>query len=282
MNSLLQWIKAFAFFAMLPASVFVFDRWHSHRRSYGSYFDFTWDGFLAYWPIAVGIIVVGLLALILFDPRSDEISEYLTVAENDLNSLLRSWGGGLSAAARRDLAKERADWISMVEPSSAKRDQFFDLGQKDMEGGAQATPGGRARLTAFLLREVYNGRIKAAQSKILAEVKNDKDGKVPYVAPGLRELIGMDKFEKDKDFSGSGVPWLRLVMAVKRYRHPRYIIMTKTGSDGKKFAVTNWDVIEELNSAKSLTASRATGRTTNHSGQQESGQSPAPRAKRWR
>jgi hypothetical protein len=156
----------------------------------------------------------------------------------------------LSKDTRKELAKERAEWISMLDPSSEKRDLFFDLNQKDLEGGVPSAPGGKARMTAFLLREIYNGHIKAAQSKILAEVKNDKDRKIPYVAPGLSELLGMDKFDRDKGFSGSGVTWLRLITTVKRYRHPRYIIMVKTGSDGKKFAVRNWDVIEELTRQK--------------------------------
>jgi hypothetical protein len=99
-----KWLKGFVLFAMLPAGVFIFEWMQDHlRRTHSSFFDFAWNGFLTYWPIAVGIVVV-LLAVVMFNPRTEEISEYLTVAERDLNSLLRSWGGGLSEAKRKELA----------------------------------------------------------------------------------------------------------------------------------------------------------------------------------
>ena len=49
-------------------------------------------------------------------------------------------------------------------------------------------------MTAFLLREIYNGHLKAAPSKVITETINDKDKKIPYVAPGLREF-GMEEFQ---------------------------------------------------------------------------------------
>jgi hypothetical protein len=84
-----KWLKAFALFAMLPITVFIVE-WIQDRlrQTHSSFFDFVWNGFLNYWPIAVAIIVVGFLTVVMFDPRAEEISEYLTVAERDLNSLL--------------------------------------------------------------------------------------------------------------------------------------------------------------------------------------------------
>jgi hypothetical protein len=249
------WLRGFALLVALIAIPFFIEKaMHGHRRVYGSYFDTAWNGLLTYWPtaavIAAGIVFVVFLTGILFDSRTAEISQYLTVAENELNSLLRSWGGGLSATARKDLAKERAEWLSMVHPWSVKRDLFFDLNQQDLEGGGQAAPGKKARMTAFLLREIYQGRIKAAQSKIIAETKNDKDGNPPYVAPGLRELLGMDEFERTGNFPSVGISKAKLIMAIKRYRHPRNIYMVETDSNGNRIEVKGWDVIEGLTRQK--------------------------------
>ena len=58
--------------------------------------------------VAFGIVVlllIGfLIVLVLYLPQTYEISEYLNLAERELNSLLRGWGGGLTADKRKAIA----------------------------------------------------------------------------------------------------------------------------------------------------------------------------------
>ena len=238
------WLKGIALFVMIVVvSLLLEMAFGRHGQMYRPYLERAWNSLLAYWPIIAGVILVGLVGFIRFDPRTKKVSDFLTVAENDLNLLLRSWEGGLSATERRDIARERAGWISMLPPSSEKRDLFFELSQKDLEGGGKAAAGAKARMTAFLLREVYHGRVETAQSTIIAATK---DGKQPYVAPGLRELLGMDSFERYGAFSAPVYSPRRIRLAVNLFRHPREIRMVKTDPDGKRYEVLNRDVIEEL------------------------------------
>ncbi len=108
-------------------------------------------------------------------------------------------------------------------------------------GGPQGFAMGRARFTASLLREIYEGNVKNAQLKVYHEVKN---GRKPYIAPGIRQILDYDKFDERTGFpEGSGIPWFPLMLAVKLYHHPRHIIMVKPD----KTVVENWAVIDELN-----------------------------------
>jgi hypothetical protein len=241
------WLRGLALYVMLIVVALLLEELlGSHPPIDRRYLERAWNGLLAYWPIIAGVILVGLVGFIRFDPRTKKVSDFLTVAENDLNLLLRSWGGGLSEATRRDIARERAEWLSIVDPSSEKRDLFFDLSQKDLEGGGQAAAGAKARMTAFLLREVYHGRVETAQSTIIAATKESKDGKPPYVAPGLRELLGMDNFERYGVFSAPVYSPRRIRLAANLFGHPREIRMVKINPDGKRYEVFNRDVIEEL------------------------------------
>jgi hypothetical protein len=166
-----------------------------------------------------------------------------------MNSLLRGWGGGY--ANRKDVVKERADWLSMIPDSNPAAlaevyKSFFDLNQEDLKsGGPQGAAMGKVRMTAFLLRELYEGNVKNAQLKIFNEVAN---GGKPYIAPGIRQIIGYDQFDatdvKNNGFAPNvGVEWFPLWLTVKLNRFPRNIVMIRTD----KSRVYNWDVIEELN-----------------------------------
>ena len=140
------------------------------------------------------------------------------------------------------IPKDKADAVSDIYK------QFFELNQKDLTGGAQGEPMGKARITAFLLREIYEGNIRTAQLKIENEFKNSKDKKLPFIAAGLREILDIDHFDEAAGrFQPPGAVWsFPLWLAVKLHRHPRHIIMVKAD----KTKVENWDVIDELNRQK--------------------------------
>ena len=104
---------------------------------------------------------------------------------------------------------------------------------------------GRARFTAFLLRELYEGNVENARLKIFNEVAN---GGKPYIAPGIRQMVGYDRFDvNDVRYNGfppdASVDWFPLWLTVKLHRHPRNIIMVKPD----KTVVENAAVIDELN-----------------------------------
>jgi len=146
---------------------------------------------------------------------------------------------------RKALVKERAEWLSMIASDNADLPniykQFFELNQEDLiSGGPQGAALGKARFTAYLLREIYEGNVKNAQNKI--EVETRADGSPPFVALGVRELVGFDKFDRGSFPPGAGVSWLPLMMAVKLYRHPRNIIMVRPD----KTVAYNHEVIDEL------------------------------------
>ncbi len=55
---------------------------------------------------------------------------------------------------------------------------------------------GKARITAFLLREVYEGNVINAQRKIYNEyVVSGK--KIPHHVAGLREILDVDNFDPE-------------------------------------------------------------------------------------
>ncbi len=211
----------------------------------------SWDDVRTYGLPALVLLplLVFLIVLLLFLPRTYQIAEWLTLAEREMNSLLRGWGGGYGN--RKDVVKERADWLSMIPNSNpaALADvykSFFDLNQEDLKsGGPQGAAMGKVRMTAFLLRELYEGNVRNAQLKIFNEVAN---GGKPYIAPGVRQIVGYDQFDMDK-YKKNGFPpdagedWFPLWLTVKLNRFPRNIVMIRTD----KSRVYNWDVIEELN-----------------------------------
>ena len=123
---------------------------------------------------------------------------------------------------------------------------FFDLNQEDLKsGGSQGAAMGKVRMTAFLLREIYEGNVKNAQLKIFNEVAN---GGKPYVAPGIRQIVGYDQFDvndvKNNGFPpDAGVGWFPLWLTVKLNRYPRNIVMVRAD----KSVAYNRTVIDELN-----------------------------------
>ena len=60
----------------------------------------------------------------------------------------------------------------------------------------------KVRMTAFHLRELYEGNVRNAQLKIFNEFAN---GGKPYIAPGIRQLVGYDQFDVN-DVKNNGFP----------------------------------------------------------------------------
>ena len=252
----MAWLRAFALFALLVAVPFLVEELLGKhpRMPIGpiKVGDSFWHDLLSYsgFGIVVLLFIVFLIVLILYLPQTYQISEWLTLAEREMNAQLRGWGGGFATPARQGMVRERAEWLSMIQ--DGKTDvadiykQFFDLNQSDLaSGGAQGAAMGRARFTAFLLREIYEGNVRNAQLKIYNEIKN---GGKPFIAPGIRQIVGYDKFDpsdvKNNGFPpDAGVDWFPVMLTVKLYHHPRHIIMVKPD----KTVVENWAVLDELN-----------------------------------
>jgi hypothetical protein len=158
---------------------------------------------------------------------------------------------------RKGKAVERSEWNRMaVSPAiqiftagyRTPAHDLIDLNEKDLAGKGAAM--GRASTTAMLFRELYEGGVKTAQSRILAEVRNS--GNLPYVAPGIAELIGFDKFNKENGFpKDAGVNDDDLEVAVKRGGFPtQNLIMVKTNASGQRTALRGNEVLLDLTQQK--------------------------------
>ena len=214
-------------------------------------FGISWHDLLSYGPFAIVslVLLVFLIVLLLFLPQTYQIADWLTLAEREMNSLLRAWGGGYES--RKNAVKEHADWLSMIPvtddpaPFAEVYKNFFDLNQEELKsGGPQGAAMGKVRMTAFLLRELYEGNVKNAQLKIFNEFAN---GNKPYIAPSIRQIVGYDKFDvndvKNSGFApGAGVDWFPLWLTVILNRFPRNIIMVRSD----KTVACNRAVIDEL------------------------------------
>jgi hypothetical protein len=245
----MAWLRGLALFALLVALPFLLEQLLGNNPQIPRVSDSFWRDALSYsgFGIVVFLFLGFLLVLLLYLPRTYEISEWLTLAEREMNSLLRGWGGGLADKKRQDWAVERAQWLERIPVPKDKPEaladvykQFFDLNQKDLTGGGPGDNMGKARYTAFLLRELYEGNVRNAQLKIFNDVKN---GSKPFIAPGIRQIVDYDSFDEKEGFKKPGVGWFPLMLTVKLNRFPRHIIMVRAD----KSVAENWDVIDELN-----------------------------------
>jgi hypothetical protein len=207
----------------------------------------------AAWFIAAFIVLGGVGAMIGLNKlygihgRLDKIAGWLQLAERDFNSNVNS---GLEHGGRKGKAAERAEWNRMAQVpfiqiySAGYRTvahEAFELNEKDLAGKGAAM--GKASITAFLLRELYEGNVNGAQMKVYSDVKN---GGSPYVAPGIREIIGYDEFDKETGFpKGAGESGWDVKMAAKVWGYPRSLLIVRTAGD-KKTPSDNWQVLTEL------------------------------------
>ena len=230
---MLKALKAILIFAAMIAIPIVADNF-LHRRPDLPLGKVSGGAF-----VFAAVLLFAIFALALGIPRFwarrkrlDDIESCLKRAERDMNAHISN---ALSHGGRKDKVKERAEWHKMAETSAFQTfnagyrtpaHDLIELNEKDLasKGGAI----GKASATAFLFRELYEGGVETAQAKIVADVKNG--GSVPYIAPGISELIGFDKFDKDKGFpEGAGVDSDELQWVAKWRKFPsKELIMVTT------------------------------------------------------
>ncbi len=214
------------------------------------------------WPAAALLLLAAILGGIgtywywEVSDRLDFIASCLNRAERDLNALLAS---GQEHGGRKSKVVERKEWSRMARPADM---QVFENGyrtpahdiiqwnENDLAG--KGTVMGKATVTALLFRELYEGSVGTAQSRIMAEVKNN-EGKLPYLAPGIRELVGFDKFDKEKGTfeKGAGVDSDELEWVVKYRKFPtRNLVSVKTNAAGERKELRGRDVLLDLTQQK--------------------------------
>jgi hypothetical protein len=244
------WLRSFVIFGAMVATPFVLDG--LVHRKVGWPAQAGIDGATtgsALSLVAAAVLIAGIILLVILHEKLKWIATCFTLAERDLNNLLSS---GMEHGGRKARAVERSAWNLMNIPADT---QVFAEGyrtvahelvaenEKDLQ--SKGTAMGKASITAFLLRELYEGNVDAAQWKIAGDAKNSD--KVPYVAPGIRELIGFDKFDAKDGFPvGCGVNWVLLRMTVTLWRFPRDILMVKTAASGVRTPLRNYEVLTDL------------------------------------
>ncbi len=214
------------------------------------------------------VIGLGIVEYFIYK-KAEFVATCLTLAEREFNNLLAS---GLAHGGRRDRVAERREWNKMAmpvefptpgalaTPGSAAfgginynqagyrsvAHELIEANEKEL-GGKGATMG-KAAMTAFLLRELYAGNVKAAQIKIIAETRNNADRKPPYVAPGIDILVGFDKFDPQKlEFEkGAGVDKWLLKRVVRDWNFPRDIRWVRTDPSGKKTFYKPMEALAQL------------------------------------
>jgi hypothetical protein len=200
----------------------------------------------------LAVLLIGFAAVRYLIYRQEEwVARCLLAAERDLNNLL---SGGQSHTGRKEKVEERREWNKMAELPTVQinkegyRTIAHDLvaaNEKELAGKGATM--GKASITAYLLRELYQGDVEAAQIKIFADTRNSDDKKPPYIAPGIYELVGFDKFDPDNGFpAGSGVEEWLLRRVVRGWRFPRDIRMTYTDATGNKAFRDPMDALAQL------------------------------------
>jgi len=207
------------------------------------------DGVRWSWLLVPAFIlgIVAILAAISayweFEEEIEEIESSLMLAERELLKLLND---GWDQSGRHARVEERERWNAMAQTPFIQilkegyrtvAHEAFELNRQDMAN--RGTTMGKAGMTAILLRELYQGSVDRAKVKISGEIKN---GNTPFVAPGIRELVGLD----DPGFpEEGGVNWLKLTLAVEHGQFPREIIIVNRTPDGTQ-VMRGWEVIMQL------------------------------------
>ena len=264
-------LKAALIFAAMIALPILADNLLNRRPDIRLFQSFEWSGVLLLVLVfAVVAIPVVIKAFWKFEENIQGIQGNLRLAERELTKFLSdNW----DQAGRQGKVKERAEWAAMAHPTivhTIKGDlsslaegppkwsplaqpsivqtfnegyrtvahEAFELNRADMAGrGAAMT---KAAMTAVLLRELYQGSPGRAQKKVSGEING---GGSPFIAPGIRELIGFDKFDPDKKAfaEGAGINWLMLTLAVKQGQFPKELILIDKGE-----VLRGWAVIKKL------------------------------------
>jgi hypothetical protein len=185
------------------------------------------------------MLIVGLIIVrVVIYWQEEWVARCLTLAERDFNNLV---SGGLGHGGRKERVAERRHWNKMADKPVIQVNaggyrsvahELVEANEKELSG--KGTTMGKASITAFLLRELYQGDIEAAQLKIVADTRNN--GTPPYIAPGIDELVGFDKFDKELGFPrGAGVERWLLRRVVRRWGFPHDIRMIKPDTSPPTF-----------------------------------------------
>jgi hypothetical protein len=190
-----------------------------------------------------------LVVRVIIYRREEDVARCLTLAERDFNNLI---SGGMSHGGRQERVQERRQWNEMAAipaptvliNNAGYRTPAHDLIQwNENDANGKGATMGKASMTAFLLRELYQGDVEGAQLKISADIRN---GAAPYIAPGIGELVGFDKFDAEtKSFpEGAGVErWLLRRVVAKRQKQIR---MITTDADGNRMFRHPDDALDQL------------------------------------
>lgn len=197
-------------------------------------------------PLAAGALSIALFASALwvgarvfsFLKHCEFIGDCLTTTETEMNNLLR----GLDQSGRMKRVEELQSWAKLLHPhplvlahtdyKTPLVDDLFAASEKALSGSKDA---GRAiNQTALLFRDVVTGQITGAQLRISAIYRNT--GKLPYVAPGIAELVHLHEFDPQtaKFPKGSGENGWLVRRVAKWHGVPQKLMLVvddkKTGS----------------------------------------------------
>ncbi|MBT3071024.1 hypothetical protein KKP04_09095 [Rhodomicrobium sp. Az07] len=256
------WLKAILLFGLMVATPFAIQamigrppRWVDEAPYIPMADYIPSDQTLIYVVGVIGAIAV-IFNFLFYRTGLDEIQGWLKLAEREMNVILK----GVDASSGKGRAADRIGWwndITSKSPFSETPDEIFKLNEKDAAN--RGAPGGKAQITAILLREIYDGDIELAQAKIEAEMIAN-NGNPPFVVAGLRNILGLDEYLAARNqwiasnanpkpppprFRDFGVTWWSLVLAVRLGGFPRDIAMT-TGKDPNKTIVKNRAALELL------------------------------------
>src|SRR5208282_937998 len=96
----MAWLRGFALFALLVSVPLLLEQlFGRHPMARHIKVDSSfWEDALSYSGFGLLVLLLAgfLVLLIVYLPQTYQISEWLTLAEREMNGLLRGWGGGLS------------------------------------------------------------------------------------------------------------------------------------------------------------------------------------------
>lgn len=176
------------------------------------------------------------------------IESCLTLAERELNALILK---GRDHGGRKNRVAERYEWNALDKWAPPFRligdvpARFADalVAENEKETQEHRRDMGRVKLTAFLLRQLFDASPDAAKAKIIAEFRNK--GEIPYIAAGIYELLNLKDFRL-YNWKG-GVNWRELGYVVRSRGFPREIVMTRTHPNGEISEIRNRRVLETIN-----------------------------------
>ncbi len=237
-------LKAIAIFAAMAAVPIVADNL-IRKRPDVPLFGNVGGAWLLVPALILGAIAIpfAISAYWKFEEEIWQIESWLKLAEREL---LKMIADGWDQSGRHARVEERAKWNAMAqtpfiqifrEGYRSVAHEAFELNRADMANRGATM--GKASITAILLRELYQGSVSRAKRKVSGEIRN---GNTPFVAPGIRELIGFDNPGFPEE---GGVNWLKLTLAVKHGQFPREIMIVNKTPDGTQ-VMRGWEVIMQL------------------------------------